>query len=67
MEEVFFLVTESEDGGYEAKGIGVSIFTEAETVEQLREAVRDAVHCHFDDENKRLVRLHFVKDEVFGA
>lgn len=49
MEEVIFLVEESEEGGYIAKGLGVSIFTEAENIEQLREAVKEAVHCHFDD------------------
>ena len=49
MEEVIFLVEESEDGGYIAKGLGVSIFTEADTIELLRTAVKDAVHCHYDD------------------
>ena len=67
MEEVIFLVEESEEGGYIAKGIGVSIFTEADTLEGLREAVREAVRCHFDDSQSRLIRLHFVKEEVFAA
>jgi len=67
MEEIIFVVEESDEGGYIAKGVGIAIFTEAETVNQLREAVRDAVRCHFDDNNKRLIRLHWVKDEVFAA
>lgn len=67
MEEVIFLVEESDEGGYTAKGMGVPIFTEAGTIEQLKEAVRDAVRCHFEDNNKRLIRLHWVKDEVFAA
>lgn len=67
MEEIIFLVEESEDGGYIAKGVGISIFTEADSMEQLRDAVKDAVRCHFDDNNKRLIRLHWVKDEVFAA
>jgi hypothetical protein len=67
MEEVIFLVEESDEGGYTAKGMGVSIFTEADTIEQLKEAVKDAVRCHFEDNNKRLIRLHWVKDEVFAA
>ncbi len=67
MEEVIFLVEESEDGGYIAKGLGVSIFTEGDTMEQLREAVKDAVHCHYDDNKARLIRLHVVKEEVFAA
>ncbi|MBS1585073.1 MAG: 2-oxoisovalerate dehydrogenase [Bacteroidetes bacterium] len=67
MEEVIFWVEESPEGGYVAKGIGVSIFTEADTMDTLRENVKDAVHCHFDDKKMRLIRLHVVKDEVFAA
>ena len=67
MEEVVFLVEESEEGGYIAKGLGVSLFTEADTLEFLRASVKDAVHCHYDDDKARLIRLHFVKEEVFAA
>ncbi len=67
MEEVIFLVEESEEGGFVAKGMGVSIFTEADTMEALRIAVKEAVHCHYDDNKARLIRLHVVKDEVFAA
>ena len=67
MEELIFLVEESEDGGYTAKGMGVSVFTEADAIAALKDAVKEAVHCHFDDDKQRLVRLHIVKDEVFAA
>lgn len=67
MEEIFFLVEESDEGGLIAKGIGVAIFTEAENLEALKVAVKDAVRCHFDDERPRLIRLHVVKEEVFAA
>jgi hypothetical protein len=67
MEELIFLVEESPEGGYLAKGLGVSIFTEAETMEELREMVKDAVRCHFDDQKQRLIRLHIVKEELFAA
>ncbi len=67
MDEVIFLVEESEEGGFIAKGMGVSIFTEAETMEALRVAVKEAVHCHYTDNKARLIRLHVVKDEVFAA
>jgi predicted RNase H-like HicB family nuclease len=67
MEEVFFLVEESTDGGYIAKGMGVSIFTQADTLEELRKLVKDAVHCHFDDVKKRIIRLHIVREEVIAA
>jgi hypothetical protein len=66
--EVIFSVEESADGGYEARALGHSIFTEAETLEELRVAVLDAVRCHFDEpEIPRIVRLHFVRDEVIAV
>jgi predicted RNase H-like HicB family nuclease len=68
MKEVIFLVEEAAEGGYTAKGLTVSIFTEAETIEELREAVKEAVHVHYEeDEAPKLIRLHFVKEEVFAA
>lgn len=67
MEEIIFLVEESDEGGYIAKGIGVSIFTEADSLEELRLAVKDAVSCHFEEVKPRLIRLHMVKEEVFAA
>ena len=63
--EIIFLVEESLEGGWEAKALGHSIYTEAETLEELKEAVRDAVRCHFEEENlPRMIRLHVVRDEV---
>ncbi len=67
MDEIIFLVEESPEGGYTAKGMGVSIFTEAETYEDLKASVKDAIHCHYDDDKPKLVRLHFVKEEVFAS
>jgi hypothetical protein len=67
MEEIIFIVEESPEGGFTAKALGVSIFTEAESIEQIRTRVVDAVKCHFDDEKKRIIRLHIVRDEVIAA
>ena len=65
--ELIFLVEESLDGGYEARALGYSIFTEGETIEEVRKAVRNAVACHFEQEEMpSLLRLHFVKDEVIA-
>ncbi len=59
---------ESPEGGFEARALGYAIFTEAETLDKLREMVRDAVRCHFDPGvAPRLIRLHLVKDEVIPA
>lgn len=69
MSEIVFIVEEDPDGGYTARSLGQSIFTQADDLESLREAVRDAVRCHFEDEAARpkLIRLHRVLDEVFAA
>jgi len=66
--EIVFLVEESPEGGYTARTLGVSIFTEADTLEVLQDKVRDAVRCHFEEsERPRLVRLHFVRDELLAV
>ena len=67
MEEIIFMVEESPEGGYIAKGLGVSIYTQGDTIEALREAVKDAVQCHFDDAKRRIIRLHIVREEVIAA
>ena len=67
MSEIIFLVEESNEGGYQARALDHSIFTDAETMEDLKSNVREAVHCHFDeDELPKMVRLHFVRDEVMS-
>jgi hypothetical protein len=68
MTEILFLVEEAAEGGYTARAVGASIFTEADTLEQLREAVRDAVRCHFEESHRPpVIRLHLVHDEVIAA
>ena len=67
MSEIIFQVEEAQEGGYIASALGHAIFTEADTLDDLRAAVREAVRCHFDDETRRVVRLHFVRDEVIEA
>ena len=68
MSEIVFLVEEAPEGGYSARAVSASIFTEADSLDELREAVRDAVACHYDDgERPKLIRLHFVRDEVITA
>ena len=63
--EIIFLVEEAPEGGFQAKALGHDIFTEAETFEELKHMVQDAVQCHFEPENMpAVIRLHSVKDEV---
>ena len=66
--EVLFLVEDADEGGYVARALGYSIFTEADSWEELKEAVRDAVQCHFDEEEQPdLIRLHAVHEEIVVA
>ena len=68
MSEIIFVVENAPEGGFSARAVGESIFTQAETVDELRAQVRDAVHCHFDaGTTPKLIRLHFVRDEVIAA
>ena len=63
--EIIFLVEESPEGGYEARALGHAIFTEADNFEELKERVRDAVHCHFDEEERPiLIRLHLIREQI---
>ncbi|MDD3777592.1 MAG: 2-oxoisovalerate dehydrogenase [Actinomycetota bacterium] len=68
MEELIFIIKESDEGGFEAKALGYSIFTEAEDMVSLRKAIKDAVICHFDKGNvPKVIRLHMVKDELMSV
>ena len=66
--EIIFSVQESPEGGYQGRAIGFSIFTEADTLDELKTMIRDAVSCHFENGQKpSVIRLHLVKDEVIPA
>ena len=66
--EIIFSVQESPEGGYEARGLGYPIFTQADTMDELKLNVREAVRCHFDEGTAPpVIRLHIVKDEVISA
>lgn len=68
MNEVVFLVEDAAEDGFTARALGHSIHTEADTFDELRLQVRDAVQCHFDERARpAVIRLHYVKDEVLAA
>ena len=67
MAEIIFIIEESPEGGYEAKALGYSIFTEGETIEELKENIKEAIHCHFEVDVPKIIRLHYVKEEVIAA
>ena len=66
--EIVFSITPAPEGGFDARALGHSIFTQADTLDELRDNVRDAVRCHFDDGVRpTVIRLHIVHDEVIAA
>ncbi len=65
--EIIFSVREDEiDGGYNAAALGFDIFTQGDSLEELRANVREAVDVFFDDAGPKIIRLHFVKDEILA-
>jgi len=70
MSEIIFEVREDEaDGGCTAAALGYGIHTQGETLEELRAMVKDAVRCSFDEtmQAPKIIRLHFVREEVLAA
>lgn len=69
MSEIIFEVREAEEGGLWARALGHSIFTQGEDWNDLRTMVKDAVACHFQkkSEQPKIIRLHFIRDEVLAA
>ncbi|MFH0921021.1 MAG: 2-oxoisovalerate dehydrogenase [Fibrobacterota bacterium] len=68
MKEIVFLIEQDPDGGFNAQALGHSIFTEGETETELKKNILDALRCHFekDTDIPKIVRLHFVRDEVLA-
>jgi predicted RNase H-like HicB family nuclease len=67
VKEIIFMVEEDPEGGYTAKALGQSVFTEAGTLEELKKNIKDALKCHFDKDEDipSIIRLHIVKEETF--
>ena len=68
MSEIHFIVEEAAEGGYIARAVGEDIFTEADDLPGLHRQVRDAVRCHFnDDQRPAMIRLHITREEALTA
>ena len=68
--EIIFEVTEDEvDGGFAASALGYAIHTQGDSLEEIRRNVKEAVDCYFDEGMARpkIIRLHFVREEIFAA
>jgi len=57
MNEIMFIIEDADEGGYTARALGASIFTEADSLEELYDLIRDAVRCHFDEDSTVTFRL----------
>ena len=68
MNEIIFIIEEDPESGFTARALGEAIFTQAETLDELKENIRDAVRCHFDNPKNcpKIIRLHSVRDEVIA-
>ncbi|KPQ33591.1 MAG: hypothetical protein HLUCCA11_17805 [Phormidesmis priestleyi Ana] len=66
--ELVFLVEEDPEEGYVARALGESIFTQADTLNELRPMILDAVRCHFEEAHRpKVIRLHIVREEVMAS
>ncbi len=66
--EIVFVVEEDPEQGYSAKALGYSIFTEGDTLTELKDNIKDAIKCHFDKDDMPLyVRLHIITEEKFAC
>lgn len=68
MREIGFLIEEAAEGGFTARALNLSIFTDADTIEELKANIRDAILCHFDNKADlpQIVHLHFIKNEIMA-
>ena len=65
--EIIFYIEDSNEGGYEARALGHSIFTEGDSLEELRENIKDVLVCHFEESSMpKIVTLHFVREEALA-
>ena len=69
MNEIIFIVEEVPEGGFTAKSISESIFTEGDDLDELKKNIREAVSCHFEGRQTipKIIKLHFIKEEVIAV
>jgi predicted RNase H-like HicB family nuclease len=67
-EELTFLAQEDPEGGYSARSIKESIYTQGDTIEELKKNIKDALKCHFENDNEapKYIKLHILMEEIFS-
>lgn len=68
MKELIFLIHEAEEGGYYAEAVGIGIFAEADSMDELKKSIKSGIECYYDNpaEIPAFAHLHFVKDEILA-
>jgi predicted RNase H-like HicB family nuclease len=68
MDEIVFEITQDADGGYVAECLTESIVTQADSWDELRSNVREAVAAYYFDQAEKpsKIRLHLVRDEILA-
>jgi predicted RNase H-like HicB family nuclease len=68
MKEIIFLVHEAEEGGYYAEAVGVGIFAEGDTMDELKKSIKSGIECYYENtgDAPAFAHLHFVKDEILA-
>jgi hypothetical protein len=68
MNEIMFIIEDADEGGYIARALNSSIYTEADSLDELYAMIRDAVRCHYDESIlPKIIRLHFIREEVIAV
>jgi hypothetical protein len=64
--ELIFEVRDAEEGGYAARALGYSIFTQADDWDELKVNAVEAASLFFESESvqPKLIQLHYVRDEL---
>lgn len=57
MEAVKFMVNPAEEGGYRAEAIGLGIFAEGDTIDDLEQNILSGISCYYDDNEVRTFTL----------
>lgn len=67
--ELLFLVEDDPEGGFTAHALQESIFVQGESMDEIRQAIREAVACHYEIESDRppVLRIHYVHDEILAS
>lgn len=68
MKEITFIVQEADEGGYYAESVGAGIFSEGDTIDELKENIKGGIECYFlnAEDKPAFIHLHFFKDEIFA-